>query len=144
MSEVVFAPDAQAADGSPVGGLTVSEYIAIGICSVLLGLIYVSSVFLYLHIRRRKRKEGLEKEVERRDDDIGAGEEGIIKNNPLLTLGRHFTAPDNTFSDSGSSDNEITPEILQHPEESRKKINVSFKKLSNQNRILCFFIVYLL
>ncbi|GLV42232.1 shavenoid [Carabus blaptoides fortunei] len=123
VSEVVFSPDAQASDTSPVGGLTVSEYIAIGICSVLLGLIYVSSVFLYLHIRRRKRKEGLEKEVEGRDDDISAVEEGIIKNNPLLTLGRHFTAPDNTFSDSGSSDNEIAPDILQHSDESRNKLN---------------------
>lgn len=30
--------------------------MAIGICSVLLGLIYVASVFLYLHVKKRKSR----------------------------------------------------------------------------------------
>lgn len=39
-------------------GLTTREYIVIGICSLLLGLIYVASVLLYLHMKKRKRNHG--------------------------------------------------------------------------------------
>lgn len=39
-------------------GLTTREYIVIGICSLLLGLIYVASVLLYLHMKKRKRNNG--------------------------------------------------------------------------------------
>lgn len=125
VSEVVFVPDAHASNTDISGGLTVSEYIAIGICSILLGLIYVASVFLYLHIRRRRRQEGVDKDLEKRDDQsLSPGEEGIIKSNPLLSLGRHFTGgAENAFSDSGSSD-ELGPDILQHQEDSRMKSNI--------------------
>lgn len=129
VSEVLFAPDAHASNSDTSAGLTVSEYIAIGICSILLGLIYVASVFLYLHIRRRRRKEGLEKDLEKIDEQsLAPGEEGIVKNNPLLSLGRHFTGPDTAFSDSGSSD-DLTPDILQHQDDNRKKGNVSNCKI---------------
>lgn len=123
---MVFSPDAQAT-GVSQNGLSVTEYIAIGICSILLGLIYVASVFLYLHLRRRRKKTDENKDAERRDEQNIAAEEGIIKNNPLLGLGRHFNGPDNSYSDSGSSDNDLTPDILQHHDESRKKSNVSMR-----------------
>lgn len=118
-------PDAHASNNDTSSGLTISEYIAIGICSILLGLIYVASVFLYLHIRRRKKLDGVDKDLEKRDDQsLAHGEEGIIKSNPLLSLGRHFTGgAENTFSDSGSSD-DLTPDILQHQDDSRKKPNI--------------------
>lgn len=70
------------------------------------------------------------KDVERREDQNMTPEEGIIKNNPLLGLGRHFSAPDNSFSDSGSSDNE-TPDILQHHDDGRKKSNVRGNSFNN-------------
>ncbi|XP_049816326.1 uncharacterized protein LOC126263284 [Schistocerca nitens] len=38
--------------GTDGGGLSASEYVAIGVCSLLLGLVYVASVLLYLHARR--------------------------------------------------------------------------------------------
>lgn len=56
MTEVSFQAESSsssATEGSE--GLTTREYIAIGICSLLLGLIYVASVLLYLHMKKRKR-----------------------------------------------------------------------------------------
>lgn len=103
--------------------MSLSEYVAIGVCSVLLGLIYVASVLLYLHLRKR-RKENHAENARRETQTLTSAEEGIIKNNPLLGLGRHFSLPDNTFSDSGSSDTDVTPDIISHHEERKK--NVSF------------------
>ncbi|XP_067002355.2 uncharacterized protein sha [Anabrus simplex] len=63
------------------GGLTVSEYVAIGVCSILLGLIYVASVLLYLHVRRRRRgdsEKGGPSTVH-----LASAEEGVVKSNPL-------------------------------------------------------------
>lgn len=51
----MFSTDVRSAE-EPPSGLSVNEYIAIGVCSVLLGLIYVASIMLYLHIRKRRRK----------------------------------------------------------------------------------------
>lgn len=56
INEVTFVPDAnvtaQAVDGSHIG---TAEYIAITICSVLIGLIYVASVFFYLHLKKKRQ-----------------------------------------------------------------------------------------
>ncbi|KAK4884453.1 hypothetical protein RN001_000724 [Aquatica leii] len=113
VSEVVFSAGAQASEDTSNSRLSVTEYIAIGICSILLGLIYVASVFLYLHIR--KRKKGSRQDQKSRDNQsLAAVEEGVIKNNPLLGLSRHFTGVDNNYSDSGSSDAEITPDLVQN------------------------------
>jgi hypothetical protein len=95
-----FAADAHAADGYG-RGLSVTEYIAIGVCSILLGLIYVASVFLYLHVRRRRR-------VKQRDHCNGqpvhlAGpEDGVVKSNPLLSTKRHPLETGSYLSDSAS------------------------------------------
>lgn len=104
MHEVLFS--AESALDSSANGLSVSEYVAIGICSVLLGFIYVASVMLYLHIRKRRRGSSTS------DDDsdkknLSAIEEGIVKSNPLLGLGRHFSASDIGFVDSASSDTDV-------------------------------------
>lgn len=94
-------------------------------CSVLLGLIYVASVFLYLHLRRRRR-DG-EKEEDRRDPQaMASAEEGVIKNNPLLSLGRHFTLPDNNYTDSGSSDTDATPDIISHHDERKQNVSLFY------------------
>ncbi|XP_058830263.1 uncharacterized protein LOC131689293 [Topomyia yanbarensis] len=39
-------------------GLSTKEYIVIAICSLCLGLIYIASVFLYIHMKKRKRGTG--------------------------------------------------------------------------------------
>ncbi|XP_055836730.1 uncharacterized protein LOC129905304 [Episyrphus balteatus] len=55
VSEVLFQSEATSTLASTSDGImSTKEYIVIGICSLLLGLIYVSSVFLYLHMKKRK------------------------------------------------------------------------------------------
>lgn len=94
-------------------GLTVSEYVAIGISSLLLGLIYVASVFLYLHLKKRrkaaceesalKKLKGLKKpdgtiitehDIIRINNEripsLPNQDDGIIKKNPLLNVGRQY------------------------------------------------------
>lgn len=57
MSEVLFQSEATTTLASTSDGMSTKEYIVIGICSLLLGLIYVSSVFLYLHMKKRKSRD---------------------------------------------------------------------------------------
>ncbi|RLU21651.1 hypothetical protein DMN91_006026 [Ooceraea biroi] len=117
--EVMFAPTVQVAQG-----LSATEYIAIGLSSVILALIYVASVSLYLHSRRTKRKS-----IEETNVTLDGGRDsggGLVKNNPLLAATRHFESDTNsglTESDIGDdlppSDNEqgfenITSAIV-HP-----------------------------
>ncbi|XP_055920764.1 uncharacterized protein LOC129952276 [Eupeodes corollae] len=54
VSEVLFQSEATSTLASTSDGMSTKEYIVIGVCSLLLGLIYVSSVFLYLHMKKRK------------------------------------------------------------------------------------------
>ncbi|XP_044746939.1 uncharacterized protein LOC123308382 [Coccinella septempunctata] len=114
ISEVSFMSNAQTLSEDN-GSLTVPEYVAIGICSVLLGLIYVASVFLYLHIRKRNRLRTSNKSKENQNQDPHSlAEEGIIKNNPLLGLSAHFQPPD---SEEGTrSDEDGNSDILRQEE----------------------------
>ncbi|PNF40190.1 hypothetical protein B7P43_G08276, partial [Cryptotermes secundus] len=82
-------------------GLSVTEYIAIGVCSILLGLIYVASVFLYLHVRRRRR-EKLRDHHNGQPVHLSVPEEGVVKNNPLLSSKRHPLETGSYLSDSAS------------------------------------------
>ncbi|KAF2878660.1 hypothetical protein ILUMI_27509 [Ignelater luminosus] len=124
VSEVSFSADAHAADDMNGNGLSISEYVAIGISSILLGLIYVASVFLYLHIRKRRKDS--DKEVDRRDNQsLTTAEEGVIKSNPLLGLGRHFSGIDNSYSDSGSSDTDVTPDVVQQQDDRLKSMQIT-------------------
>uniref|UniRef100_A0A1B0D048 Uncharacterized protein n=1 Tax=Phlebotomus papatasi TaxID=29031 RepID=A0A1B0D048_PHLPP len=52
VTEVSF--QAESSTVSNAEGLSTREYVVIGLCSLLLGLIYVASVFLYLHMKKRK------------------------------------------------------------------------------------------
>lgn len=126
ISEVIFSADAQSSDPSDTNGLSMSEIVAIGICSVLLGLIYVASVFLYLHIRRKRKYNDSKMEI-RDNHNISNAEEGIIKSNPLLVLGRHFPNPDTGFSDTTESDTDAAPDVLQHPDDRKKNVTISSK-----------------
>ncbi|XP_012253115.3 uncharacterized protein LOC105684385 [Athalia rosae] len=99
--EVMFVADAQSAPG-----LSTVEYTAIGLSSVLLALIYVASVLLYLHSRRNKKKR-----VEEPETGITGARDtvGIVKNNPLLSAGRHFESDTN----SGPSESELGDDLPQ-------------------------------
>ncbi|XP_055533572.1 uncharacterized protein LOC129723399 [Wyeomyia smithii] len=55
VTEVSFSSETHI-DDQP--GLSTKEYIVIAICSLCLGLIYIASVFLYIHMKRRKRGSG--------------------------------------------------------------------------------------
>ncbi|XP_023032086.2 uncharacterized protein LOC6643380 [Drosophila willistoni] len=54
--EVFFQPANSTRLASTSDGMTMREYVVIGICSLLLGLIYVASVFLYLFMKKRKSR----------------------------------------------------------------------------------------
>ncbi|XP_043288143.1 uncharacterized protein sha [Venturia canescens] len=97
--EVTFAATRQ-----PSQGLSVVEYAAIGVSSILLALIYVASVSLYLHSRKARRKCNEEPEVAITGGRDGAG---LVKNNPLLVATRHFESDTN----SGPSDDDGGDEL---------------------------------
>ncbi|XP_014365921.2 uncharacterized protein LOC106716814 [Papilio machaon] len=128
ITEVQFAPNAQTAGTVVTSGLTVTEYVVIGISSLLLGLIYVASVFLYLHIRKRRKaaseennarklksiksKDGkiiTERDIVRINNEriqklpnVLGQDDGVIKKNPLLS--RQYHDSKGGFpSDSGSN-----------------------------------------
>ncbi|KPJ20814.1 hypothetical protein RR46_00805 [Papilio xuthus] len=127
ITEVQFAPNAQTASTVVTSGLTVTEYVVIGISSLLLGLIYVASVFLYLHIRKRRKaaseennarklksiksKDGkilTERDIVRINNEriqtlpnVLGQDDGVIKKNPLLS--RQYHDKGGFPSDSGSN-----------------------------------------
>ncbi|XP_019881565.2 uncharacterized protein LOC109609353 [Aethina tumida] len=123
VSEVAFFPDAHAASNSESSHLSLSEYVAIGICSILLGLIYVASVFLYLHLKKRHASKN--DVIDPDSQSLAAAEEGVVKNNPLLSMVAHFAPPDNIYSDSTSSDTDATPDILQNHDEKMKNMQIT-------------------
>ncbi|CAH0401265.1 unnamed protein product [Chilo suppressalis] len=132
VTEVQFASNAQTLEASNTSGLSVTEYVAIGLSSLLLGLIYVASVFLYLHIRKRrkagsdedssstKRIKGLKKKdgsiITERDivrvtnervqplTNVIGQDDGLVKKNPLLNMTRQYHESKSfPVSDSGSN-----------------------------------------
>jgi hypothetical protein len=58
VTEVMFASETQIDEQT--GGLSTKEYIVIAICSLCLGLIYITSVFLYIHIKKKKNPSDAE------------------------------------------------------------------------------------
>lgn len=82
----MFSADIRTLDNAPGSGLTISELIAVAICSILLGLMYVASILLYLHVRKGRSK-GRNGDIEAFKNPLMSNsitEEGIVKNNPLL------------------------------------------------------------
>lgn len=56
VTEVSFQSEATLSSIVSTEGLTAKEYILIAVCSLFLGLIYVASVFLYIHVKRYKSR----------------------------------------------------------------------------------------
>lgn len=113
--------------------LSVSEYVAIGICSVLLGLIYVASVFFYLHLKKRNSSSN-EKKSTVNNKSLTAAEEGIIKNNPLLSISAHFPPPDNLYSDTNSSDTDAAPDIIQQHDNRKRNMQITSALIHSQQK----------
>ncbi|XP_059483185.1 uncharacterized protein LOC132201215 [Neocloeon triangulifer] len=80
-------------------GLSTLEYLAVGLCIMLLCLVYATSVIVYIHVRRvrRKKKRSRNESGDDSDSERGRGNggyghrtemnlmsEGVVKNNPLL------------------------------------------------------------
>lgn len=135
-----FSADAHATDhNNSSSSLSASEYVAIAICSVLLGLMYIASVLLYLHARRQNSKNP----SERNDDHQSSGqlvEEGVIKNNPLL---RHCHDNVGYITDSGppsccSDTEDGCSDDNQHDVSDDNSICKPTQKVKKQNNIILF------
>ncbi|KAK6643722.1 hypothetical protein RUM43_005232 [Polyplax serrata] len=119
--EVTFATDVHLAEGFSSSGLSMREYVAIGLCSLFLAVVYVVSIFLYLHWRKQKERKTNKKDGN--DAQLTLGEEGVIKSNPLLQANRHLVVcgEDNvgyvTDSNSCCSDPEQISDLLCFDEE---------------------------
>lgn len=93
VTEVSFQSETQATQAaSSTIGLSAKEYVAISICSLLLGLVYVASVFLYLYVKKRKTSATASApSASRRDGDatLANGQQNI--NNDQVTFGTGFS-----------------------------------------------------
>ncbi|XP_073844648.1 shavenoid [Musca autumnalis] len=94
VSEVLFQSEATTTLASTSDGMSTKEYIVIGVCSLLLGLIYVSSVFLYLHMKKRKGRD--QPRMRNSLDDL-ANEINYPKNDQV-TFGAPFTRSGSLYS----------------------------------------------
>lgn len=56
VTEVSFQSESTSSTLPTIDGLTAKDYILIAVCSLILGLIYVASVFLYIHVKRYKMR----------------------------------------------------------------------------------------
>uniref|UniRef100_A0A182IZZ2 Uncharacterized protein n=1 Tax=Anopheles atroparvus TaxID=41427 RepID=A0A182IZZ2_ANOAO len=79
VTEVTFASETHVEQQS---GLSTKEYIVIAVCSLCLGLIYIASVFLYIHMKKRKSRAGS-------DDDANAmkNDYSTYQQNDQVTFG---------------------------------------------------------
>lgn len=68
-----------------IDGLSTKDYILIAVCSLILGLIYVVSVFLYIHIKRYKRASG------NANGDDSAQRKSDYQPNDEVTFGNGFS-----------------------------------------------------
>ncbi|XP_053686895.1 uncharacterized protein LOC128736437 [Sabethes cyaneus] len=76
-------------------GLTTKEYIVIAICSLCLGLIYIASVFLYIHMKKRKRGTGDDEDANTIKNDYSS-----YQQNDQVTFGVGLGSQVNPFHGS--------------------------------------------
>ncbi|XP_062544650.1 uncharacterized protein LOC134211611 [Armigeres subalbatus] len=90
VTEVSFSSETHIESQS---GLSTKEYIVIAICSLCLGLIYIASVFLYIHMKKRKRNSG-------DDDDANTikNEYSSYQQNDQVTFGVGLSSQVNPFA----------------------------------------------
>ena len=82
--------------------MTTKEYIVIAICSLCLGLIYIASVFLYIHVKKNKQNLPQDDEDNTLKDYNGSQE---------VTFGAGISAtslnPNNIFMDQSRSNSNL-------------------------------------
>lgn len=168
VTEVQFASNAQTSDAVTTSGLTVTEYVAIGISSLLLGLVYIASVFLFLHIRKRrkaasdegdslrrlkglKKKDGssiTERDIVRVNNERNqtlpnamGQDNGVVKKNPLLSMNRFHDSKGFT-SDSGSnlSDSEDFTDISVRSDDNMFNVRILFQEFKMNSSIEHYYI----
>lgn len=80
-----FQSESTSSTLASIDGLSAKEYILIAVCSLILGLIYVASVFLYIHVKRYKsRGSGND------TDNNGSQRKSEYQQNDEVTFGNGF------------------------------------------------------
>lgn len=83
VTEVSFQSESTSSTLASMDGLSAKEYILIAVCSLILGLIYVASVFLYIHVKRYKARisnNGLDNDGLQRKSDYQQNDEVTFGN----------------------------------------------------------------
>lgn len=94
MSEVLFQSETTSILATNGEGTSTKEYIVISICTLLLGLIYITSVLFYLHVKKRK----LRNENIRQNSFSGLPSEINYPKNDQVTFGVPFTRSGSLYS----------------------------------------------
>lgn len=95
VTEISFQSDSTATLAATFESMHTKEYIVIGVCSLILGLIYVATVFLYIHIK--KNKNTVKSESSKPRGDAPATELGYSSNDQV-TFGNGFVRNDSAYS----------------------------------------------
>lgn len=104
VTEVSFQSESTSSTLATMDGLSAKEYILIAVCSLILGLIYVASVFLYIHVKRYKtRHSGND------NDSEGPQRKSEYQQNDEVTFGNGFNRSSYDRS-SGSISGAVLPD----------------------------------
>lgn len=123
MTEVSFQSESTSSTLASIDGLSAKEYILIAVCSLILGLIYVASVFLYIHVKRYKtRNSGND------NDSEGPQRKSDYQQNDEVTFGSGFNRSSYDRS-SGSITGAVLPD--RHKNLNR---NMSLNGLGNEEQ----------
>ncbi|KAJ6644246.1 hypothetical protein Bhyg_09213 [Pseudolycoriella hygida] len=98
VTEVSFQLETNVSSVISSDGLSSREYVVISACTVLLGLIYVASVFLYLHVKKRKSRHSSENNssanTTMKNDQVTFGP-GYKRNDSITGFGTNRSGLDN-------------------------------------------------
>lgn len=124
VTEVSFQSESTSSTLATMDGLSAKEYILIAVCSLILGLIYVASVFLYIHVKRYKtRNSGND------NDSNGPQRKSDYQPNDEVTFGNGF----NRSSYDRSSGHSMTGAVLPDRHKNLNR-NMSLNGLGNEEQ----------
>lgn len=123
VTEVSFQSESTSSTHASIDGLSAKEYILIAVCSLILGLIYVASVFLYIHVKRNKSRASGNS-----NDADGSQRKSEFQQNDEVTFGNGFNRSSYDRS-SGSITGGVLPD--RHKNLNR---NMSLNGLGNEEQ----------